>query len=533
MKILKCYVENFGGLSKFSYDFNDGLNVLQHENGWGKTTLAVFIKAMFYGLSSYKGNNLSNNERRKYAPWQGGNFGGNIEFEVQGRQYRIERFFGKTNNADTYYLIDLKTGKPSQDYPLNLGEVLFDLDADGFERTVFIPQKKLENAVSESVLNRLTNLLHGTTQSYNYEAAEKYLDNQRRVLSNQQHSGKIDRLEINLQEKTSRIHELQRQSEQLVHLQQQLNTINNEIKISQNAQAAVNQKIGNHTAISDLQTTTSLTKRNPWKIAIWISMLITLVGGALLVSGLFCGEYLLALVGGILILFGGSVCGICLYFSLHFSKKNSGNTLQSQSIKQSNNCDISELYEEQNMLQKRLDEQFNVKMQLMSELQQIDNAAAKLAQMQAEKNWDAEQLVVLQQDISAINHARAFLKTASENLNTKFLDPMKSGLQKYLQIITQSKFENLNLDTDLRLTLNEFGLRRTVDYYSAGYQNLFELCMRLALIDTLFQNEKPFLVLDDPFVNLDEPKIKQAKQFLQTLSQTYQIVYFTCHNSRC
>ena len=50
MKLLKCHIENFGKLSNFDYRFKDGINTIQEENGFGKTTFANFIKAMFYGL---------------------------------------------------------------------------------------------------------------------------------------------------------------------------------------------------------------------------------------------------------------------------------------------------------------------------------------------------------------------------------------------------------------------------------------------------------------------------------------------------
>ena len=52
MKLISLYIENFGRFSDFSYDFNEDLNVFYKENGWGKTTLSVFIKAMLYGLNA-------------------------------------------------------------------------------------------------------------------------------------------------------------------------------------------------------------------------------------------------------------------------------------------------------------------------------------------------------------------------------------------------------------------------------------------------------------------------------------------------
>ena len=49
MKLLKAHIENFGKLSNVDFEF-DNLFVLQKENGFGKTTLSIFLKAMFYSM---------------------------------------------------------------------------------------------------------------------------------------------------------------------------------------------------------------------------------------------------------------------------------------------------------------------------------------------------------------------------------------------------------------------------------------------------------------------------------------------------
>ena len=56
--------------------------------------------------------------------------------------------------------------------------------------------------------------------------------------------------------------------------------------------------------------------------------------------------------------------------------------------------------------------------------------------------------------------------------------------------------------------------------------------MRLALIDCLYEKEKPFVILDDPFVNYDEEKLVDTTKLLKEISNEIQIVYFTCHQSR-
>ena len=84
MKLLKCHVENFGRLHDYEYTFTEGVNYICQDNGWGKSTFAAFIRAMFYGLDGERKRSLEENERKRYAPWQGGAFGGSLDFEVEG-----------------------------------------------------------------------------------------------------------------------------------------------------------------------------------------------------------------------------------------------------------------------------------------------------------------------------------------------------------------------------------------------------------------------------------------------------------------
>jgi uncharacterized protein YhaN len=45
--------------------------------------------------------------------------------------------------------------------------------------------------------------------------------------------------------------------------------------------------------------------------------------------------------------------------------------------------------------------------------------------------------------------------------------------------------------------------------------------------------ERPPLILDDPFTNLDDEKMEGAMRFLRETGRRYQILYFTCSSSRC
>ena len=109
--------------------------------------------------------------------------------------------------------------------------------------------------------------------------------------------------------------------------------------------------------------------------------------------------------------------------------------------------------------------------------------------------------------------------------------PLQNSLIKYFNYIDGGN-KNVNIDIDLNVTIEEYGEQKVKDYYSKGYQNLIDICKRFALVDVLFTGEKPFIILDDPFYNLDESKISLALDLIEKLSKDYQILYLVCHQSR-
>ncbi len=171
MKLISLYIENFGGLQQYRLDFEDGITTVHAPNGFGKTTLAEFIRAMFYGFPR-KAKTLDKSRRQKYTPWQGGKFGGNLVFEHQGQRYRIERTFGATPKGDSFNLIDMSTNKKSTRFSENIGLELFQLDSDSFERSTYMPQlHELTGLTTDGIQAKLGDLVEDTGDMGNYEKA--------------------------------------------------------------------------------------------------------------------------------------------------------------------------------------------------------------------------------------------------------------------------------------------------------------------------------------------------------------------------
>lgn len=125
------------------------------------------------------------------------------------------------------------------------------------------------------------------------------------------------------------------------------------------------------------------------------------------------------------------------------------------------------------------------------------------------------------------------IETAKNNLSNQYVGGVERNFAAYMQELLGSDFGSTLVDHDLTIHVDEKGEVREIDYFSAGTIDSILLCMRLALVDALFKQEKPFILLDDPFVNLDDEHTKSALQMLQEIAQNRQVIYMVCNSSRC
>jgi len=163
MKIKSLHIASFGGIKNLGLDFDSCFNVVYGDNENGKTTIMNFIKMMFYG-SERSGKEFNKNIRKKYTPWDGSSMAGSIDFENNGRNYRLERIFGSSNSTDKVTLIDQNLGERETVTP-DIGTKLFGLTLPAFERSIFIGQFGYpeNNALAEGELqSKLSNQIQST-----------------------------------------------------------------------------------------------------------------------------------------------------------------------------------------------------------------------------------------------------------------------------------------------------------------------------------------------------------------------------------
>ena len=228
MKLINAHVINFGKLHDYDIDFQEGVNSFLFENGWGKTTLSVFIKSMFYGMDHTTKKNLDENELKKYAPWQGGVYGGSLTFSFKGKNYCVSRTFSLKKNEDTVEIRDLQTNKIIDNFSENLGVFLFGVNRETYERSVHVTLDEAP-VVSTDISAKLNNLVEAADVS-SYDEATKALDAKATSLKAKRgNGGEISELQNRIDFDRSKLSEIEAKIQQNEKYEKMISDVEKEI----------------------------------------------------------------------------------------------------------------------------------------------------------------------------------------------------------------------------------------------------------------------------------------------------------------
>lgn len=162
----------------------------------------------------------------------------------------------------------------------------------------------------------------------------------------------------------------------------------------------------------------------------------------------------------------------------------------------------------------------------------LEERAAALSDYCAEESRLFEEKARLERKLSAIKAARMFIERARENMASRYLDSVERASAQYLQALGGIEAQSLRFSADGLPQIDDRGALRPLDYYSVGTKELVGFCTRIALVEAMYQNARPVLILDDPLVNFDDKTTALCKRFIKELSKKYQIIYCTCKEER-
>jgi len=190
--IKKLEITSFGCLKNKTLTPNEGINRITAPNESGKSTLAAFIKFIFYGFGSAK-KDIMDSARKMYLPWDSPFAAGAAEISADGELYRIERKYAPSQK-EVLSITELSTGKTVHK-GLCPGEVFFGVDMETAEKTFIFDQYCALTARDSELFDSIRNIIFSGDESGKNEAALKRLKEAKKELKNSRGGGTIEALE--------------------------------------------------------------------------------------------------------------------------------------------------------------------------------------------------------------------------------------------------------------------------------------------------------------------------------------------------
>lgn len=588
MIITKLHIENFGKLHDFGMNFTDGINQIYKENGWGKSSLSIFIKALLYGMPAKARGDYFNYERSRFYPWQGGLYGGFLQIKTANIEYKITRFFGKTPEGDSLEILDLTNNQKLQNLNKEIGEILFGVGRESFEVTAFFPQLKFISSANSQITASLTGADKFQNDLANFNQAIKIID--AKISSLKKEKPKKEDIEnlhryidenktlieieskknLNCREKLndfdrqkltyqidyerckSEFSEKQMLFDKKLKIEEKLrdnsNKLNEYLVEKNQILEKIQQEDKKVNENKNAKTTNILSIVIPLVFVILIAVFssLTIVGILNVIIGICLSLIMLVL-------------GFLSEFLIlrrkrnnkRYDNKNSEGLLVNKLKEIDNQIKISEeinnqlkedykfynkytapnrekLEEIENILNNNKIDIITIKNQIENIDKEIDDLLDKNEKMVNDYNLIKENFHKIDDKIKILTLTKDFMLQARENVSKRFIVPINQSLKN---LLTTFDITDRNYIIDTEWNVKEetnFGTKE-FQYSSQGLQDIISFCQRINLIDEIYKKEKPVIILDDTFVNLDDKKLKIAKEIIKEIAKTYQIIYICCN----
>jgi uncharacterized protein YhaN len=186
----------------------------------------------------------------------------------------------------------------------------------------------------------------------------------------------------------------------------------------------------------------------------------------------------------------------------------------------------------------KLDKKATIQRQMNERLGALNIELAELSGASPEKTAEdlKEELDLQERSFQKrVNEGLALqrIKTKLETIiaNRDEADPManlESSIADYFSKLTSNRYQNIRLDGSAPVeVIGQHSLE--TDLLSQGTAGSLALATRLAMAELYLDEMDGFLILDDPFTDMDPGRRKAAHLCLGKFSKNHQVILFTCH----
>jgi|GEM_PF-2466823 len=496
MKITRLVLSDFGKFHQEEFKLSPGLNIATGANESGKTTLRMFIRSMFYGLERERGIKARKDDYTRLKPWEYGRFQGILEFESEGKTYRLFRNFLTTEKETV--LTEVKSGRQIEDVAGFLRECGLKSQAV-YNNTFFVGNDcATEELLGTELKDFLANLAYGGGGGLNLQKSLAWLSARKKEILRQVPEQELAQcLEVMLGRDALQ--------EQLAGSRRSMET---GLRRQRELDGAVKVKKGMLSQTAEERVNAERLERKKY-MGEWLLTLLCTLGAGLVGLAFFLPGLWLPLAAGGLGL-AAAVCG--LGFGLPLIKKGKEAGRYKEELEEElllKNRQLEDCYEEMTRLLPAMEQEKFRAEQLEERLKQCELAAERYEELNAQK-----QSLLLEAE--AVSLAADTLEQLSDELYEEFGARFATALSGYATAFTDHAYNTLTADEDLNLKAVTGEKNLEISDVSFGTGEQFYLALRFAAADVFDPEKKNTIILDDSFAAFDDQRLESAILALQT-----------------
>lgn len=168
---------------------------------------------------------------------------------------------------------------------------------------------------------------------------------------------------------------------------------------------------------------------------------------------------------------------------------------------------------------------------LAARVETVMAGAPDIADLRRELAQLEEERASYEEELAAIRLAREGIEAAAAQVHREFAPQLNAALSRAAEKLTGGRYRQVRLDEEMNLrALTSDGRTVEAAALSGGTVDQLYFSLRLALLDLLTQGQEPVpLLLDDPFIQYDDQRTRDALALAAAVAQERQVVLFTCH----
>jgi exonuclease SbcC len=161
---------------------------------------------------------------------------------------------------------------------------------------------------------------------------------------------------------------------------------------------------------------------------------------------------------------------------------------------------------------------------------ELDGPGESSEELERQLKDEEESFTAVLKKGEAIARIKDITEKILEDMDIGTYEELEKDLEKYVAVITEDRYSAAKMEEGLpQGFVRADGEVVFYEFFSQGTKDVLGLALRLSMANHFLIDTEGFVAMDDPLVNLDPARQRQAAEIIKVYGENKQVLIFTCH----